>query len=248
MFDNVEEISPHEFVIGGVKFTYVYGGYTKNTTADEIIVYKPLSYFRYYIETLEKRSVWPQTMVELGIAEGGSALAFALLLPSVKFVAIDIRKPNPHVLQHIERLGLSDRLKLYYETSQDDEATINKIMAAEFSGKVDVILDDASHDYGLSRRSFEILFPYVSDQRFYILEDWAVAHWPGQSDDKLTTAALSNLVFEFCMLSATRGDLIREIIVSAATVIIRVGSTSSIASEFKLDGAYKNRGNPLSLI
>lgn len=247
VFDRVIEKNEKEFAINGTKFRFLFGGYTKETSEDEIIVFKPLNYFRKYLKLALDRGFSPKSMVELGIAEGGSAILFALLLDELKVVAIDIRKPNTHVLRHIERLGLGARIKLFYETAQDDESRLRSIMEKEFPGKVDIVLDDASHLLGPSRRSFEILLPYVGNDRFYILEDWGWAHWPGGPTDKLAKTPLSNLVFEMCMLTASRSDLIHETIVDSGKVIMYVKSTSSLDKNFRLEAAYINRGNDIAV-
>src|SRR4029077_11377083 len=41
-----------------------------------------------------------------------------------------------------------------------------------FNGSIDVVIDDASHLYGPTRRSFEILFPLLKPGGAYIIEDW----------------------------------------------------------------------------
>ena len=249
MFDRVLETSEEEFSIDGTKFRFVHGGYDQLTSENEIVVFKPLHYFKRYLQLAQQRGFAPQSMFELGIAEGGSAILFALLLPEAKIVAVDIRQPNPHVLNQVTRLGLSNRVKLFYETSQDDALGIRAIFAQEFTGKVDVILDDASHSFELSRRSFEILLPYVADNRFYILEDWAWAHWQGSGQsENLNLAALSNLVFEMCMLTASRSDLIHETIVDSGKVVLHVNSTASLNEAFQLSGSYLNRGRTLTLV
>jgi Methyltransferase domain len=46
-------------------------------------------------------------------------------------------------------------------------------------GPFDLIVDDASHDGNLTRKSFDLLWPLLAPGGFYVIEDWAVALRPG---------------------------------------------------------------------
>lgn len=52
-------------------------------------------------------------------------------------------------------------------TSQDDPELITL-------GTFDLIVEDASHDGKLSRKTFDILWPQVNPGGFYVLEDWFI--------------------------------------------------------------------------
>jgi hypothetical protein len=41
----------------------------------------------------------------------------------------------------------------------------------------DLVIDDAAHVYGQTKRSFECLFPTLAPGGLYIIEDWAWEHW-----------------------------------------------------------------------
>ncbi len=121
---------------------------------------------------------------------------------------------------------------MYYRTSQDDEAKLEEILAQEFDGPLDLVLDDASHDYQLTRASFEILFPRLRAHGWYAIEDWQWAHAPGFLDwtDK---PALSNLVFQLMMVCAGRPDLIARIQVFPGIAFVQKGEAA--ASRDRLD-------------
>jgi hypothetical protein len=69
----------------------------------------------------------------------------------------------------------------------------------EFSGPLDLIIDDASHMYGLTKTSFETLFPLLRPGGLYIIEDWAWGHWQefqAQDHPWAKETPLTKLVFE----------------------------------------------------
>jgi hypothetical protein len=73
--------------------------------------------------------------------------------------------------------GVGDALSLYWGVDQRDSLRLRSIVASDFNGGIDLIIDDASHLYDPTRASFEALFPYLRPGGMYIIEDWAWAHW-----------------------------------------------------------------------
>jgi hypothetical protein len=71
-----------------------------------------------------------------------------------------------------EKYG-SDRVKLYYETSQTDKVRIACICREEFGGLCDVVIDDGSHEYEASVQTLEVALSHVRPGGFYIIEDWS---------------------------------------------------------------------------
>ncbi len=249
MHPDLRIIEPQLFAIGDTRFRVVMDRYDEfKTTPDEVVILKPLQWFEYYAALIRERQV--MNLVELGIFEGGSALLFGLLFDELRVVSVDIRPPDQPVLDHLARLGLADRVKLYYGVSQDDRQTLGAMLAAEFgTDPVDMVVDDASHQYGLSRASFEILFPQLRQGGVYVIEDWAWAHWDGifQNDLWLDAPALSNLVFELTMLAGGRPDLIDRLDIRRGTVTA-IKSAPYPLAEFQLDSAYLMRGRQLQKI
>jgi hypothetical protein len=79
------------------------------------------------------------------------------------------------------RHPVGQRIRSYYGVSQTDKAQIDRIARDEFGDTpLDVIIDDASHLYGNTRRTFEMAFPYLRPGGTYVIEDWGWAHWPGR--------------------------------------------------------------------
>ncbi|MBL0406321.1 hypothetical protein JKG68_20390 [Microvirga aerilata] len=89
---------------------------------------------------------------------------------------------------------------------------------------MDLVVDDASHIYELTRSSFDILSPRLRPVGMYITEDWAWVHWAGTQENPTWMGqkhALTNLLFEICMASASTGGVISDIYVNSNFFAVR---------------------------
>jgi len=107
-----------------------------------------------------------------------------------------------------------------------------------------VVADEADHrtHVGEGHRLWSTL-PYLRPRGLYILEDWAWAHWPGDTWQKSkaipsSKPALSNLVFELCMLCASRPDIVSDIAVTTNTVVLRRGDAALTPGTFDIGQHY----------
>lgn len=243
-------LNEREARANGVPIRYVDRDYDANkTTASEIIVLKPKSSFDRYRDIVGAE---PKSVLELGVFEGGGAVGLAGLWPNAKIAGIDIRAPNPALDAHLANFGLKDRVRLHYGVSQDDAPALQHIIGASFADGIDFVVDDASHYYEHSRRSFEIVFPYVKPGGLYVLEDWGWADWQDWQDGKNVFAdkkALSNLAFEFVMLAGSSPQLVESVHVTWGFVAVRRGyNKQSLQSPMKLEEHYFSRGKKLNPI
>ncbi|MGL4490090.1 MAG: class I SAM-dependent methyltransferase [Rhizobiaceae bacterium] len=202
------------FTLQGVPFRLVKNNFLKHATCDEYIVLLKNEVFL-NTEIAHFNIIKPKTMVELGLYEGGSAI-FWHLLYGLKFIGYDLRKAPDAVGRWLKKLGIEKSVELHFETSQDDEAKLKKTIK-NFLGDepIDLIVDDASHLYQYSRRSFEFLFPMVRAGGIYCIEDWSWAHakadqWQVQKHWG-NLPALTNLIFEITMLYGTEGNWFQQI-------------------------------------
>ena len=186
---------------------------------------------------------------DLGIFKGGSVVLYDQIFQVDKIVAIDlIPLPAKALTDYIEKYKKIDSVKPYYGVNQSDSDSMGKILADEFPNRdIDLIIDDASHFYIETREAFNICFPYLKTDGFYIIEDWAWAHWseePWQTEKSPfgNTKAMSNLLIELFMLSASRPDLITNIIINFNTIIVRKGSGQLPAKGFNIGQHYLLRG------
>ena len=190
-----------------------------------------------------------ERIVDLGIFKGGSMALYALLFDPVKLVGIEYATDVVAPLRDfIDRHALTETVRPYYGVNQADDARVRSIVEAEFAGAhIDLIVDDASHYYFETRASFNTLFPYLRPGGLYILEDWGWAHWQGDLWQKskafdASRPALSNFVFELCMLSASRPDLVESVHVTFNSCVVSRGLGDIPRDSFKIENCYLTRG------
>jgi len=230
--------SETECVLRGVPIRHLPGGH-ELTNDERMVVLKPRAFFDAYAAMAAGMAV--ESVLEIGVFEGGSIALLADIWPTAKLVGIDKRGKNPAVLRHLERFNYMNRVKLYYDTGQDDAKRIEQIIASEFNSPLDIIIDDASHEYELTKRAFEITFPHLRAGGLYVIEDWAWAHWRGfpQPGHWQRQPALSNLVFELTMATASSRDVIQEVRVDGSVATIRKGVSSG---PIEVDKLYATNG------
>jgi hypothetical protein len=210
----------------------------------KVFVFKPRRFFERYADVLA--GVPTKKILELGIWLGGSAVIHAMLLDVEKLVCIDLSKPIPSFEKLRAEHPVGRRIRAYYETNQGDEEKLHAILDKEFDGPPDVIFDDASHLYGPSRASFEILYPRLRPGGWYVIEDWAWAHlplaiWPEEP-------SLAGLIFELQLVMCSNPDKIEDIIVKRDMVLIRKPESAPVSRErLSLESLYvrHHRTRPL---
>jgi predicted O-methyltransferase YrrM len=158
-----------EFSIDGVEFVI---DYTSGSTENRFYLVKPRRFAEAYRELAE--GLQGLTIVELGIAEGGSTALLALVAKPRRLVAVELEaEPVDALSRFIERRGLHDVVRPRYGIDQGDRATLAAVVDEELDGTpIDVVIDDASHLLNETRTSFETLFPRVRPGGRYFIEDW----------------------------------------------------------------------------
>ena len=188
-----------------------------------------------------------ERVIELGIYDGGSTAFWYELFQPQKYVALDIqdRTDPPYFSRYVESRGLGGRIKTYWNTDQGDKARLRRIVETEFEGPLDLVIDDASHLYWLTRASFEALFPLLRPGGLYIIEDWAWDHWPDYRVPNYLWAAedsLTRLAIELVEAAGTSGQLILSIVVHSVFVVVERGPQQlDKATPFNLEDYIKRR-------
>lgn len=111
---------------------------------------------------------------EVGVLDGESLSMWQALFPEGLIVGVD-RNPNARWPAGTVRV-----------VAAQDEPALPEAVAAY--GPFDLIVDDASHDGALTRRTWELLWPLVAPGRYYVIEDWQVAFWQGRDESMLRMA------------------------------------------------------------
>jgi hypothetical protein len=238
-------IALNDFSLDGVQFIVDLrpGAQRGKSAAGGFVLVKTQEFIEFY-RGLAGKNI--KTILELGMFEGGSLVLFDKLFKPEKIVGVDIRK------QPIEPLEAycanNPQVLTYYGLSQTDDI-LSRILAENFPNGIDLIVDDASHLYEFTKRTFEICFPHLRPGGTYVIEDWSWAHKPHRQhagDPWADKPAMTNLLFELTLLT-TCTNWIKSLTIHHDMAIIE----KSEASPKVIDaGAYKKliRGRTLELI
>ena len=204
-FGEFHQDSDGFLVVGDYRFAMSLVDFTQVTTENEIVLLKSIETLNFYKELFSGKPI--RNILEYGTWEGGSPIFLAAATNAQKIVGIDIREPSSAILKHAATFG--NRLTLAYETSQADRAKVNAIMDKSFDGAVDVVIDDASHQYELTKGAFEIAFAKLRVGGYYIIEDWNWAHYENRHYDEYWAdqRALSNLVMQLALAVGSIGPI-----------------------------------------
>lgn len=117
----------------------------------------PLGYTAFYQQLFEARRLEPLTLLEIGVAQGGSLRMWREYFPNAVIVGIDIR-PEP-----------VEGCTVVY-CNQNNAEGLRAL--AEEHGPFDIVLDDGSHKTKDQQASFTTLFPdHVCEGGLYVIED-----------------------------------------------------------------------------
>jgi cephalosporin hydroxylase len=131
------------------------------------IVYKWLHYFAIYERHLSQWRNKTVTLFEIGVFHGGSLQMWQRFFgPLATIVGIDI---DPACKAH-EELGIHVRIG-----DQSDPVFLQTVID-EF-GAPDIVIDDGSHQMEHLRKTFLLLYPLLSKNGIYCVEDLHTAYW-----------------------------------------------------------------------
>lgn len=173
--EGIDSILPGDTItVGDVEFVCKYA---PESTANRFFIVKTLELVERYRRLCA--GAWKHArIVELGIAEGGSTALLALLAEPRKLVAVDIEtQPLEALAEFIAAHGLGDSVRPHYGVDQANHRQLAGVVDDERGDELlDVVIDDASHDYFLTKASFETLFPRLRPGGVFVIEDWNAAH------------------------------------------------------------------------
>lgn len=112
---------------------------------------------------------------------------------------------------------------------------------------LDLVIDDASHLYELTRTSFVTLFPLLQPGGMYIIEDWAWSHRQNAqvgSHPWQDQPALTNLIYQ--LISELGGsNNIEDILINNNMVKIRKKKSAGLGSEVIQHSYLRGKKIPL---
>jgi predicted O-methyltransferase YrrM len=157
-------------------------------------------------------------IVELGIFQGGSAALAALVAKPRMLVAVDVEEERSEALDgFIADHHLEHSVRPFWGIDQADRERLAQIVADEFDGALDLVVDDASHQYDATVASFETLFPLLRPGGCYLIEDW---RWGVAVPDGQTP--LAQIAIDLLTVRA-RTDLVEDITIDAGWITVRRG-------------------------
>lgn len=217
-----------EATIDDIRFVVAPGSPRPPLSADSFQLLKGVEYFDAY-ERLLASVPNPRTehVFELGIWDGASAVIFSECLQPAKLVAIDLmtRGDSEYFVEYLKKRDKAGSIKTFWGVDQSDIPKLRKLAEEELDGSIDLVVDDASHLYRPTLRSFQALFPLVRPGGLYVIEDWTwkavpelEKHFP---PDEPGLIELTNRLVRF---AARRPDVIARIEVLQPLVGLERGS------------------------
>jgi hypothetical protein len=204
------------------------------------------------VKAAMSRSTWAagaHNVLEVGVYRGGSAPFLHHFFDARRLVCIDNRSPVTPLERYRQQTG--DALRTHYGVDQGDGASLRRIIEADFTGPIDLVVDDASHFYELSKATFEAVFPYLRPGGAYVLEDWT---WSHGADAQMPghywwdQPALSTLVFELVAAYGASTGLIETIGFSPGMMWVTKSWRDLRGGTFRLEDYLNLRGRQFSAL
>lgn len=132
-------------------------------------VNKWVHYLDIYHRHLEQFRGQPITLVEFGVMHGGSLELWREYLgPQARIVGVDINPECKKLEDEHTRIFIGDQADRDFLTSIADEI-----------GPVDVLIEDGGHRPPQQLATFECLYPRMTENGVFIIEDLHTSYWPG---------------------------------------------------------------------
>jgi hypothetical protein len=123
-------------------------------------LYRGISYLDIYDRHFSRIRNNVKKFVEIGVLNGHSLLMWREYFPNAEIVGIDI---NPECKNYE-----SDRIKIIIG-DQNNDLFLKEL--SENLGPIDILLDDGSHITSHQVKSFNYLYPSITKEGFYLIED-----------------------------------------------------------------------------
>jgi len=137
---------------------------------------KHAHFYNIYSEHFAPFQNRPVRLLEIGVYNGGSLYMWRNFFEKAeKIVGIDI---DPYCKRWTDR----DE-NIFVEIGDQVDAEFLKYINDEY-GPFDIIIDDGGHENNQVIQSFKILFPLLSNEGIYVIEDTYHSYWPDYSCDR----------------------------------------------------------------
>jgi hypothetical protein len=241
-----------EFTEDGVTFA---SDFQAVSTPERLCICKEPALIDAYRDLIAREQ--PRTIVELGIARGGSTAFLAVIAKPDRLVAIELGDEPPGLGEFLGGRDLN--VECHYGIDQADP------IVADLAGpNLDLVIDDASHLLAETRASFDLLFPLLRPGGLYVVEDWAAHHtWARMAEtiaqqdagrnrphphldqvrrslliDERGPEPLTRFLTELILARALSGDVVAEVTVERDWFTIRRGP--AVLEDFRLTAHYSD--------
>jgi len=155
--------------------------YFQNNNGKKITKWK--HYFPIYEKHFRPLTEKPTKILEIGVLNGGSLEMWRKYFHSDStIVGIDI---NPDCKQH-EQEGIHVRIG-----DQSDTDFLQSLID-EF-GEFDLVIDDGSHRVEHVNKTFEFLYPKITENGIYFIEDTHAAYWTSHGGSLKAPESINNV-------------------------------------------------------
>lgn len=154
--------SQDTFELDGVRFRLVISDFDKHKSANNNFVLVKTKKFIEAYRCIFK-NFKPNSIVEFGSYDGGSTVFLHKALQPKKIVTIDLQQDAPFLKQYISDNSLSNKIYPIFSINQADDTSVKNILNEHFgTGHIDLIIDDASHQFEYTRSTFNASFPFLN--------------------------------------------------------------------------------------
>jgi len=228
--------------IDGLRFSF-----DPNSTRQEgendstIYAMKHGNVLRQIIDRLRDQKV--ETFLEIGVLRGGSLAFWHKLLAPAWCAGMDVADDEPdQLLKYVASPHCKAPPPIFFPgRDQGDRVSMRPfVQMAPGVGWLDLVIDDASHQYEPSRRCFEEVFPNLREGGLYVLEDWSWAHWPSHEWRQRIAecgygVSLTTLVTEILSLAASEPLLVSKVEIWPGFIVVTRGPKAISAADFSLN-------------
>jgi len=206
-FDRIEWQSD-KFRLAGLTFYFQYALKDANEAVDGFVFHKTRPLVEEYADFFATHPGSYSNILELGIWGGGSVVFWNECLSPDKLVGVDIQTQGDReqFRRYVTSRALEGRIKTIWGVDQADRAHLRSIVEQEFKAPLDLVIDDASHQYLATKATFETLFPRLRPGGIYFIEDWGWGYeepFLQSNPDWREFKPLSDLALELVQLTGT---------------------------------------------
>jgi predicted O-methyltransferase YrrM len=187
----------------------------------------------------QRPSLRAERILELGIFDGGSVAFWAEALDPQMLVAVDLatRGDSEYFRAYLTARKHRGTVATHWGVNQADQERLRAIVQRDFDGPLDLVIDDASHQYSQTKASFEACFPLIRPGGFYIIEDWSWHHWREYQAISPYRGRIpaSRLIVELAEATGTRTGAIASITVQGTIAAVERGPAPLLSEPFRIE-------------